>query len=242
MGRNKMLTDDQKRVLEEIKERAWSQGKNLSGKEIIEQLTQVLVQQLLKSEMKVNNKSMSYAEAEGIVLERFSPSAIIAYNVILNKELKARRNDPLWSIGTLLKTEIPTSMIGMLLGYWRKLTDNKTGGGDISKRLTIRRVRWMARLFPYFEDVWESKYLQEYEGKKSGTPEYEDIKIGTLSRLADIYAERQEITKETGEPFDTRDLDTKFFVKGDLTLKYVLSPDFERQLKDLKNTPTWENL
>ena len=100
----------------------------------------------------------------------------------------------------------------------------------------------MARLFPYFEDVWKSKYSQEYQGKKVGTPEYNDIKIGILSRLADIYAEREEISKETGEPFNTRDLDTHFFVKGDLNINYVLSPDFENQLKDLKNTPTWKNL
>jgi hypothetical protein len=242
VGRDEMLDDYQKRILEYLKEEAWSQGKNLSAKELIAQLTEILVRKLMESEMHLKLNKMSYDEALSLVKNDISPSSIAVYNTLLNKELKARQKDPLWCIGIPTIPEIPERMIGILFSYWRTLTDKNKPGGDLSKRLTIRRIQWMARLFPYFEDVWESKYSQEYQGKKVGTPEYEDLKIGILSRLADIYAERKELSKETGEPFNTRDLDTHFFVKGDLNINYVLSPDFENQLKDLKNTPTWKNL
>ena len=241
MGRNKMRNEDQNRILEALKEEGWNNGKNLSAKELIAQLTQVLIQQLIDSESKLRNYQMTYAEAESVVIKHISPTAITAYNGILNKELKARRRDPLWSIGTNLNTEIPPGMVGILLNYWRKLTDNKIDGEDLSQRLTNRRVRWMAKLFPYFENVWESKYSKEYAGRKAGTPEYEDIKIGIFSRLADVYAERQEISKETGEnTTNTRDLDLHFFVNGDLTLNYALSPNFQKQFEDLKESPPWK--
>jgi hypothetical protein len=242
MGRDRMLNDHQKRILEYLKEEAWMRGKNLSTKELIAQLTEVLVWELMDSEMHLKLNKMSYAEALSLVKNDISPSAIAGYNILLNKELKARQKDPLWCIGIPTIPEIPPGMIGILLSYWRTLTDNKKPGGDLSRRLTIRRIQWMARLFNYFQDVWESKYSQEYQGKKAGTPEYDNIKIGVLSRIADIYAAREEISKETGELFNTRDLDTHFFVKGDLNINYALSPDFEKQLEDLKNTPAWKNL
>ena len=175
-----------------------------------------------------------------VVEKGISPSAIAGYNILLNRELKARQKDPLWCIGIPTIPEIPPGMIGILLSYWRTLTDNKTSGGDLSRRLTIRRVQWMARLWPYFENVWKSKYSQEYQGKKAGTPEYDELKIGVLSRLADVYAERKGISEETGQTFNTRDLDEHFFVRGDLTVRYTLPAHFQQQLEDLKNGPAWK--
>lgn len=242
MGRDKVLDDHQKRILEYLKEESWNQGKNLSAKELTTQLTDVLIRDLMESETRLKLNQMSYSEALSVVENDISRSAIAGYNTLLNKELKARQKDPLWCVGIPTNPEIPHDMIGILLSYWRTLADNKKPGGDLSKRLTIRRIEWMARLFPYFEDVWRSKYSQDYQGKNAGTKEYNDIKMGVLSRIADIYAERDEISKETGETFNTLDLDTHFFVKGDLNISYVLSPSFEKQLEDLKDTPAWKNL
>lgn len=240
MGRDRMLDDHQKLILETLKEEGWSRGKNLSTKELIAQLTEVLVRELMESEMHFKLNKMSYAEALSVVEKDISPSAIAGYNILLNRELKARQKDPLWCIGIPTIPEIPPGMIGILLSYWRTLTDNKTSGGDLSRRLTIRRVQWMARLWPYFENVWKSKYSQEYQGKKAGTPEYDELKIGVLSRLADVYAERKGISEETGQTFNTRDLDEHFFVRGDLTVRYTLPAHFQQQLEDLKNGPAWK--
>jgi hypothetical protein len=69
----------------------------------------------------------------------------------------------------------------------------------------------MARLYPYFKDVWESKYAEEPLKRK----------IGTLSRLAHIYESYEEMSKlinpKKKDARNTVDLDKLFFVSKNLS-------------------------
>jgi len=210
MGRDRIFTDWQREFIYNLKMEAFELDQLLSAPQVIAKLVDYLVVEEMKKERQLKGIKCSEAEIRKRVNDEYiSTSAIIAFNGQVNKIIEQKRAETRWSIG--MNDGIPREMVGLLLEYWRELTNPKAPGGDISGRLTTKHVDWMSRLFPFFEDVWESKY--------SGHPSKK--KIGTLSRLADIYIRYEEMTKlisgRKNDAFDTSRLDKLFFVAKDLS-------------------------
>ncbi|MFC2047622.1 hypothetical protein ACFLTK_05055, partial [Chloroflexota bacterium] len=98
--------------------------------------------------------------------------------------------------------------------YRREISDVETPQGrrDLSKsRLTIRKAKWMAQLYPIVEPLVTKQY-----------PDDRDKHIGYWSRIADVYAEHEQIAGISGQPLDTHLLDTLLFVREDLTIDDAL--------------------
>ena len=210
MGRDQVLNDWQKKFIYNLKMEAFEHGQRLSAREVIDKLIEYLVAEEMEKEQQLKGVKCSEAEIrKRIEDEQISKSAIIAFNGEVNKVIEQKRAEARWSIG--LNYGVPQEMAGLLLEYWRELADPAAPGGDLSARLTVKRVKWMSKLFPFFNDVWESKYSEQPSKQK----------IGTLSRLADVYIRYEEVTKlisgRKDDVFDTTELDKLFFVEKDLS-------------------------
>jgi len=210
MGRDQMLDERQKIFIYNLKMEAFSRGQQLSALEVTNKLIEYLVAEEMKNENKLNCTKSNEAEIRKLVEEeQISRSAIITFNGEVNKIIAQKKLELKWSINA--NCNILPDMVPLLLEYWRMLAEPSAPGGDLSNRLTINHVQWMSKLFPYFKDVWESKYSEEPLKQK----------IGTLSRLADIYARYEEASKlintQKKDALDTVELYRLFFVSKDLS-------------------------
>jgi len=209
MGRDQIFNEWQKFFIYNLKMEAFERGQLLSAREVTDKLIEYLVAEEMKNEKKLNGIKSNEAEIRKLVEdEQISRSAIIAFNGEVNKIIEQNKLELRWSVNA--NCNIPSDMVPLLLEYWRMLADPSASGGDLSRRLTINHVQWMSKLFPFFKDVWESKYSEEPLKRK----------IGTLSRLADVYARYEEITKlinpQKKDTIDTAELDRLFFVSQNL--------------------------
>ena len=115
--------------------------------------------------------------------------------------------DTPWSIGTSIAYGIPADIIPLLIEYRRDISSIKDIKGkkrDLSTtRLTIRKARWMARLYPVAKSLLEDEYPDSLIKQRI-----------LLSSLADEYCRRERLAEIAGKnkPPDTHFLDTLVFV------------------------------
>lgn len=155
-----------------------------------------------------------------------SEDAIIKRITRIRKELKNRPDsllDTPWSIVACEQYGIPISEVPIILEYWRVMECiSKKRNCDMSNRLSIRRARWIARLHPLVNDTLNTKFTDNRK-----------LYIGHLSRLADIYARREELSEMTGKPLNTRDLDARFLRDQDISetafMELAFKPLFEKE-------------
>lgn len=121
----------------------------------------------------------------------------------LRKRYKSNSKlDTPWSIGASIEHDITADVIPILVKYRQILLDTTQKGGDISSRLTIRKARWMSRLYPVVKNLLSNQFPDE------------KIQIGYLSRIADEYAEREKAANNSDRPFsNTYILDALVFVR-----------------------------
>lgn len=115
--------------------------------------------------------------------------------------------DAPWGIGASIVYDIPADIIPLLIEYRRDISN--INGRDISdSRLTIRKARWMSRLYQVAKPLLEKEYPD--------SPVKQRI---LLSTLADEYSRRERLAEISGEKMpDTHYLDTLVFVRDDLSV------------------------
>lgn len=201
-GRPELLTDELKDYIGNLLKK----NPKLTASKAQEQITNYLVSARIAKDdsLKLNwNDAKDQLEAEKIIPGH---SAVGKY---LTKLRKPKEPDPLsqpWSIGSCIKYEISADVIPLLVEYWQILSDESNAGGDISRRLTIRKARWMSRLYPVLEKALKLQF-----------PDQRNKQIGYLSRIADEYVYREQAAYEQGRGYsNTRLLDTLIFYRDNL--------------------------
>jgi hypothetical protein len=189
-GRRKKLTID---IKDEII-RIWNRRKDMSAKEIQDELRVYLTNSIRKT-----NSNLDLKDTTGCIASRLpGTSAIEKYmKTIYSQKSKIPLDQP-WSIGNGFKYNIPSDVA-------RVIIDSMATFKEPPLKLTVREARWYAYLFPIALPILQKVYQER------------DELLLKLNMIVQRYASEEKIfesQKKEGE-FDTSELDDHYLIVGD---------------------------
>jgi hypothetical protein len=203
-GRPELLTDELKEYIGRLLE----DNPKLTARKVQGKVIEYLVSARI---LKAKSLELNWDDAKALLEADKSIPGTSVIGKYLTEKRKPKEPDPLsepWSIGSCIKYEISADVIPLLVEYWQILSDESKPGGDISRRLTIRKARWMSRLYPVLEKTLKLQF-----------PDQRNKWLGYLSRIADEYSYREQAAFEQKRDYpSTRLLDTLIFYRDNLEL------------------------
>jgi len=125
-----------------------------------------------------------------------------------------------WSIGACSYYNIPTDMIPVLIKI-QKLKAEYGNEEEMSKVLTLREARWIARLYHVAKPLI------------SELPDFEENELLWLDFIASSYVQRERVSEQMNEQYpNTTDLDRLYFYSDDFLNDDVLISWWDALLPD----------
>ena len=147
----------------------------------------------------------------------------------IDKRMAERKTDPLddpWTIGSCLEYNISLDTLPKLLSIKNVFSSPNEKWPEII--LSNRVARWI-NLF------WNRLFEMVQQEPDESDLQFMVRKLETVSMVGMNYALREQIAQTTGKRFpDTSDLDTTYFVDGNLSDKAIRDGWFKNDLEDLK--------
>lgn len=158
-------------------------------------------------DMKRKNPKLTARQIYAELKERYKGEQVTVrniYYVLENSKLEPSNLDRPWSVGACQEYPVMQGHILFLLEIQSMLLAK-------ARYLTIRRARWLALLEYSLTELLEIKY-----------PDQSILNL-RLYQISSFYVAWEQRAELNGEPLDTKILDKKFIIDGDVSAQTITS-------------------